>query len=101
MAKVRHSEETINRICELRKAKLSYEKISKETGLTKNVVLALAYKHLLKIDRHKVYKDRDRVAATPLANRELRPSVPFVIGLNDTRYYVVRTTNKGDTHAVY
>ena len=68
---------------------MSCEKIAKQLNLTKNQVLALVYKHYLKIDRHKVYRDRKNYVEGTLAERELRPSVPFVIRLNDTQFYVV------------
>lgn len=85
-----HSQETIDEICKLRKARLSCEKIAKLTGLTKNTVLALVYKHYLKIDRHKLYKAKKIVNGVEVAGRELRPSVAFVKGLVSNRYYVVR-----------
>lgn len=85
-----HTKQTIEAVCLLRKDGLSCEKIAKQLNLTKNQVLALVYKHYLKIDRHKVYRDRHNKRATLLADRVLRPSVPFVIGLNDTQFYVVK-----------
>ena len=84
-----HTKQTIEAVCLLRKDGLSCEKIAKQLNLTKNQVLALVYKHYLKIDRHRVYRDRGGERATLLAERELRPSVPFVSGLNDTQFYVV------------
>ena len=84
-----HTKQTIEAVCLLRKDGLSCEKIGKRLNRTKNQVLALVYKHYLKIDRHRVYRDRGRERATLLAERELRPSVPFVRGLNDTQFYVV------------
>lgn len=104
MAKVNHSQETIDRICELRKAGLSCEKISKETNLTKNVVLALVYKHYLKIDRHRVYRARYDHGGRDVPYTDKRPSVPFIKGLNHTRYYVVKPANtsieNGEENAV-
>ena len=84
-----HTKQTIEAVCLLRKDGLSCEKIAKQLNLTKNQVLALVYKHYLKIDRHRVYRDRKNYVEGTLAERELRPSVPFVIGLNDTQFYVV------------
>lgn len=89
MAKVKHTKETINLICKLRKAGLSCEKIGKQTGLTKNVVLALVYKHHLKINRHRVYAGRKVHSGRVVPYTDKRPSVPFIKGLNHTRYYVV------------
>lgn len=89
-----HTQQTIEAVCLLRKDGLSCEKIAKQLNLTKNQVLALVYKHYLKIDRHKVYRDRSNSRATSLADRETRPSVPFVKGLSDTKYYVT-TGRKG------
>lgn len=86
MAKINHSQETIDTICKLRKAGLSCEKISKETNLTKNVVLALVYKHYLKINRHKVYKPKSK-EVSPMTGRNAKPSVAFVKGLQDTKFY--------------
>jgi len=97
MAKVNHTQDTIDTICKLRKRGLSCEKISKETGLTKNVVLALVYKHYLKIDRHRVYRARYDHAGRDVPYTDKRPSVPFVKGLNHTRYYVVQ----GDRNDLY
>lgn len=85
-----HTQQTIEAVCLLRKDGLSCEKIAKQLNLTKNQVLALVYKHYLKIDRHKVYRDRSNNRATSLADREKRPSVPFVKGLSDTKHYVIR-----------
>jgi hypothetical protein len=90
-----HSPETINLICTLREEGLSCEKIAKRVCLTKNQVLALVYKHYLKIDRHRVYRDKTNNVEGHLADRELRPSVPFVIGLNDTQFYVVHNRPHG------
>jgi hypothetical protein len=90
-----HSKETIDLICSLRKEGLSCEKIAKRVCLTKNQVLALVYKHYLKIDRHRVYRDKTNGRVDTLADRELRPSVPFVIGLNDSRFYVVHNRPQG------
>jgi hypothetical protein len=84
-----HTKQTIEAVCLLRGDGLSCEKIAKQLGLTKNQVLALVYKHYLKIDRHRVYRDKSNGRVDTLADRELRPSVPFVIGLNDTQFYVV------------
>ena len=92
MAKVNHSQETIDTICKLRKAGLSCEKISKETGLTKNVVLALIYKHYLKINRHAHYMAKYDHGGRDIPYTDKRPSVPFIKGLNHTRYYVVHPT---------
>ena len=89
-----HTQQTIEAVCLLRKDGLSCEKIAKQLNLTKNQVLALVYKHYLKIDRHKVYRDRSNNRATSLADREIRPSVPFVKGLSDTKHYVI-TGRKG------
>lgn len=88
-----HTQQTIEAVCLLRKDGLSCEKIAKQLNLTKNQVLALVYKHYLKIDRHKVYKDRSNNRATSLADREKRPSVPFVRGLVDTKHYVIRSAS--------
>lgn len=85
-----HTKQTIEAVCLLRKDGLSCEKIAKQLNLTKNQVLALVYKHYLKIDRHRVYRDKSNNVEGTLADRELRPSVPFVIGLNDTQFYVVK-----------
>jgi len=84
-----HTKQTIEAVCLLRKDGLSCEKIAKQLSLTKNQVLALVYKHYLKIDRHKVYKGKSNGVVGSLADRELRPSVPFVKGLNDSRFYVL------------
>ncbi len=84
-----YTKHTIELVRQLRSDGLSYQKIGDKLGITKNQVLALAYKHIHKINRHEVYRDRDRVRATLVADRELRPSVPFVRGLNDTCFYVV------------
>ena len=88
-----HTQETIELVCNLRKSGLSFSKIGKQTGLTKNQVLAMHYKYALKIDRHRVYGDKSNNKVSTL-DRELRPSVPFVKGLTDTRYYVVQTAGK-------
>ena len=95
MAKVNHSQETIDIICTLRKAGLSCEKISKHTGLTKNVVLALVYKHYLKIDRHVRYRRKDDHDGRDVPYTDKRPSVAFVRGLKHTRYYVVKEIDNG------
>jgi len=79
-----HTKQTVEAVCLLRKDGYSCEKIGKELGLTKNTVLALVYKHYLGINKHEYYKKKD------IGNRELRPSVPYVPGLVDTRYYVLR-----------
>ena len=94
MAKVNHTQDTIDTICKLRKRGLSCEKISKQTGLTKNVVLALVYKHYLKIDRHRVYKPKIK-GESPMRGRNSKPSVAFVKGLQDTKFYtmVIRYAN--------
>lgn len=84
-----HTKHTIELVCTLRKDGLSYGKIGKQLNLTKNQVLGIAYKHLLKIDRHVVYADKSKDRDGNLPEREHRPSVAFVIGLNDTRFYVV------------
>jgi hypothetical protein len=84
-----HTQETIEAVCLLRKEGLSCGKIGKKLSLTRNQVIALVYKYYLKIDRHKVYKDKSNNVEGTLADREQRPSVPFVIGLNDSRFYVV------------
>lgn len=87
-----HTQQTIEAVCLLRKDGLSCDKIGKQLNLTKNQVLALVYKHYLKIDRHKVYRDRSNNRATSLADRETRPSVPFIKGLADTKHYVMQRT---------
>jgi hypothetical protein len=94
--KVNHSQETIDTICKLRKRGLSCEKISKETGLTKNVVLALVYKHYLKIDRHVHWRRKEDHDGRDVPYSDKRPSVPFIRGLNHTRYYVVHNVGKGE-----
>lgn len=81
-----HSQETIDRICKMRKEKYSCERIAKEMGLTKNTVLALVYKHYLKINKHQYYKKKEGGAFT---DRELRPTVVYVPGLTDTKFYVI------------
>lgn len=80
-----HTKQTIEAVCLLRKDGYSCERIGKELGLTKNTVLALVYKHYLKINKHTHYKKREG----DLVNRELRPSVVYVPGLVDTKYYVI------------
>jgi hypothetical protein len=94
--KVKHTQDTIDTICKLRKAGLSCEKISKQTGLTKNVVLALVYKHYLKIDRHVRYSPKSDHDGRDVPYTDKRPSVPFIRGLNHTRHYVVHNVGKGD-----
>lgn len=84
-----HTKQVIEAVCLLRKDGLSCEKIGKQLNLTKNQVLAMVYKYYLKIDRHRVYRDRSNNQATSLADRELRPSVAFVKGLSDTQFYVL------------
>ncbi len=101
MAKVKHTQDTIDTICKLRKAGLSCEKISKHTGLTKNVVLALVYKHYLKIDRHVRYRRKDDHDGRDVPYTDKRPSVPFVRGLKHTRYYVVHITDKEIDNGVH
>jgi hypothetical protein len=98
MAKVNHTQDTIDTICKLRKAGLSCEKISKHTGLTKNVVLALVYKHYLKIDRHVRYSRKNDHDGRDVPYTDKRPSVPFVRGLKHTRYYVVHMENNDAVH---
>ncbi len=95
-----HTQETIDKVCKLRKSKLSFSKIGKQVGLTKNQVLAIHYKYALKINRYRVYGDKSNNMVSTL-DRELRPSVPFVKGLTDTRYYVVRHARMEISNALY
>lgn len=81
-----YTEEQIALLCKLRKEGFSCERIAKEMGFTKNVVLALVYKHYLKINKHYHYKKKEGVG---IGNRELRPSVAYVPGLTDTKFYII------------
>ena len=81
-----YTEEQIAQLCKMRKEGFSCERIAKEMGFTKNVALALVYKHYLKINRHYHYKKGE---GTGLVDRELRPTVVYVPGLTDTKFYVI------------
>lgn len=85
-----YTKHTIELVRQLRSDGLSYQKIGDKLGLTKNQVLALAYKHIHKINRHEVYRDRDRVRVYALTDRDTRPTVQFVPGLYDTMRYKLK-----------
>lgn len=82
-----YTEEQIAQLCKMRKEGFSCERIAKEMGFTKNVALALVYKHYLKINKHYHYKKGEGVGLT---NRDMRPTVVYIPGLTDTKYYTLR-----------
>lgn len=85
-----HSPEVIKEVLTLRKDGMSYRKIGAAMAMSVNQVLGICYREHLRIQREGGTALAVTETGMEVADRELRPSLPFIPGLVDTKKYTMR-----------
>lgn len=81
---MKHSQEVVNKVKNMRRKNLSFSAIGRRLNLTKGQVLSLYYRYVLHINKNQRYKKKMSVDYVP---PDTRPTVGYVPGLTSTVYY--------------